>query len=137
MKKPGKDAAAPDASALEGLVAETLLTLTPAKGGFDIAAVVAAVTGLGPHFRDPVDPAIYVVSANAEMLATFEARRKANAEAMLPPALRIAVEPGQVVVGRSAFEADEPMARAFLTWITEAYPCRIKNDEGTDLTLEG
>jgi hypothetical protein len=134
MKKPREEA---DAAALVGLVAETLLTLTPAQGGFDAAAVAAAVEGPGPHFRDPVDPAIYVVSANAEMLATFEARRKANAEAMLPPALRIAVEPGRVVVGRSAFGPDEPMARAFLAWITGAYRCRIVNDEGTDVTPQG
>lgn len=121
-----------DEAALDALMAEALLTVTPAKGTFDAEAVIGAVTGLGPHFRDPVDPTIFVLSTDNALLTEFEARRKADPEAMLPPSLRIAVAAAEVVVGRSAFEEDGPMTRAFLSWITAAYPCRIVNDEGAD-----
>lgn len=136
MRKP--DTAAPPQDArLEALVAEPMLVLTPRKGGFDAAQVEAAVAALGLHFRDPVDQAIHVLSTDQALLTEFEARRRADPEARLPPTLLISVQPGQVAVARSAFEEDLPMARQFLGWLTGAYKCRIVNEDGNEVATAG
>ena len=118
---------------MDVLLRQAVLDFTPVKGGFDPDLVARSIADLGVHFRDPVDPRIYVVTSDAALAQEFEARRKADPEAALPPTLRISVSPERIFVGPSAFEEEAPLTRTFITWLTSTYECRISNDEGVDL----
>jgi hypothetical protein len=111
-----------------------ILTFTPARGSFDVAAIEQQAAAAGVAFRDESRPTVFVVAASAEVRDKLQADRRAYPDEGFPFTLLIEVTPERVEVGPPYEAALVPVWRGFIAWPMRAHPCRVQNDFGTNVT---
>jgi hypothetical protein len=119
---------------MDELLKQECLVFTPITGSFDTEALAAWIGGLGFSFRDEAEPAMFVVSPDAESRDLFQQRRRADPESDFPYMLLVELDPDQITVWPSPLEDLEPLQRQLVERLLAARPCRIESEYGKDLT---
>lgn len=121
---------------MDVLLDHETLTFTPAGAGFDVAAIEAKAASAGCAFRDEARPTVFVVATDPERRDTLAERRKASPDEGFPYTLLIEVTSEFVEVGPPYQETLVLVWRDFIVWLTETFPCSVRNDYGTDMAEE-
>jgi hypothetical protein len=107
------------------------------SGVFDVERAAEAIQSIGLSVRDEFVPSMFLVFLDKESRDEHCMRRRSDPSAPLPYVLLIQVEPGEICVDQFAGREYAEPSRAFLTWLARNCPaCRLRNEEGTDLTAE-
>jgi len=109
--------------------------VTPRHHTFDEAAVRAAVLAFPYAFRDPREPARFLVCPDEESRREFEEQIKENPKGNTPMVLIIEVRPEEIIINQFA-GGEETLgpSKQFLTWLLAHYDVTVRNESGTDLT---
>lgn len=118
---------------METLFEQEELHFEPIGTAFDVDRIADRIGSLGFSFRDAIDPAVFVVAADAASRDTFAARRKTDPAAGFPYVLLIRVEPARVTVYQLVGGQFLDFSREFVAWLLAEYPCRITNEAGVEL----
>jgi hypothetical protein len=121
---------------METLLNQQELYFTPLNGIFDVERVAEAIKSIGLSVRDEFIPSIFLIFLDEESRDVYRMRRRGDPGAPLPHELLIKVEPGEICVNQFAGPGYAEQSRAFLTWLAKNSACRLRNEEGTDLTSE-
>jgi hypothetical protein len=121
---------------MEKLLNEQELYFTPSSGTFDVERVAEAIKSIGLSVRDEFVPSMFLVFLGEESRDAHLMRRRSDPNAPLPYVLLINVEPGEICVNQFAGPEYAEQSRAFLTWLAKNAVCRLRNEEGTDLTAD-
>jgi hypothetical protein len=121
---------------MEAFLNQQELYFTPWSGNFDVERVAEAILSMGLSVRDEIASSTFLLFLDEESRDVHLARRRSNPNAPLPYVLLIQVEPSEICVDQFAGRDHAEQSRAFLTWLGKNYLCRLRNEEGTDLTAE-
>jgi hypothetical protein len=121
---------------METLLNQQELYFTPLSGIFDVERVAEAIKSIGVSVRDEFIPSIFLIFLDEKSREVYRVRRRSDPGAPLPHELLIKVEPGEICVNQFAGPEYAEHSRAFLTWLAKNSACRLRNEEGTDLTSE-
>jgi hypothetical protein len=121
---------------METFLNQQELFFTPLSGIFDVERVAEAIQSISLSVRDEFVPSIFLIFLDLESRDEHLLRRRSNPSAPLPTVLLIKVEPGEICVNQFAGRDHAEQSRAFLTWLAKNSACRLRNEEGTDLTAE-
>jgi hypothetical protein len=121
---------------METLLNQQELYFTPLSGVFDVERVAEAIKSIGLSVRDEFVPSIFLIFLDEESRDVHLMRRRSDPSAPLPYVLLIRVDPGVICVNQFAGPEYAEQSRAFLTWLAKNSACRLRNEEGTDLTAE-
>lgn len=119
---------------MEALLDQQELYFQPLSGEFDVERVAEIIAPLGFSYRDEAVPAIFLVFDDAESRDVCRERRRQDPNSELPYVLLISVEPEEILVDQFGGPQFREYSRTFLTWLIANYKCRVRNEEGTDLT---
>lgn len=120
---------------LDQMIDEEELRLEPTDGAFDPERIATFVEALGPGFRDPVIPGLFVLASDAATRDQLLQRRHDHPDIPPPFTLLIEVAADSVLVLPVNNGALAGMSRAALDWLTATWSCRITNGHGTPVTL--
>jgi hypothetical protein len=121
---------------MERLLNEQELYFTPLSGNFDLERVAEAIKSIRLSVRDEFVPSMFLIFLDEESRDAHLMRRRSDPSAPLPYVLLIKVEPGEICVNQFAGPEYAERSRAFLMWLAKNSACRLRNEEGTDLTAE-
>jgi hypothetical protein len=119
---------------LLALLDEEELHCLPQSGQFDTNAVANRIATLGFSFQDQTDPTMFVVAASAGARDAFQEARHTNPDGGFPYVPLIKVTPDQITLVPINDEDYADLSADFLAWLLATQPCRLYNDEGTNLT---
>ena len=120
---------------LDQMIDEEELRFEPIDGTFDAERIAIFVEALGPCFRDPVMPGLFVLAPDAATRDQLLQRRHDHPEIPPPFTLLIEVAPASVLVFPVNSGALAGMSRTALDWLTATWPCRITNGHGTQVAV--
>lgn len=92
------------------------LTLRPAAGPCDVAAIAAWLNAQSFAFLDPIESQVWHLSANSQTAARARQARLAGRRRQ-PPGVLVVVFPDRVVLSMVANEHDRARAVEFLAWL--------------------
>jgi hypothetical protein len=121
---------------METLLNRQELYFTPLSGIFDVERVAEAIKSIGLSVRVELVPSMFIVFLDEESRDGVRLRRRSDPSAPLPYVLLIKVEPGEICVNQFAGPEYAEQSKTFLTWLAKNSACRLRNEEGTDLTAE-
>jgi hypothetical protein len=121
---------------METFLNQQELYFTPLSGTFDVERVAEAIQSIGLSLRDEFVPSIFLIFLDEESRELCRSRRHSDPSSPLPYELLIKVEPSEICVNQFAGPGYAEQSRVFLTWLAKNYACRVRNEEGTDLTAE-
>jgi hypothetical protein len=121
---------------VEPLLNQQELYFTPLSGIFDVERVAEAIKSIGLSVHDEFVPSLFIIFLDEESRDVYRVRRRSDPGAPLPCVLLIKVEPGEICINQFAGPEYAEQSRAFLTWLAKNSACRLRNEEGTDLTAE-
>jgi hypothetical protein len=121
---------------MDELLNQQELYFTPRSGLFDVERVAEAILSIGLSVRDEFVPSLFLLFLDEESRDVQLLRRRNNPKAPLPYVLLIQVEPDEICVNQFAGREHAEQSRTFLTWLAKNSACRLRNEEGTDLTAE-
>jgi hypothetical protein len=121
---------------MEAFLNQQELYFTPLSGTFEVERVADAILSIRLSVRDEIVPSMFLIFLDEESRDVHLARRRSNPSTPLPYVLLIQVEPHEICVDQFAGRDHAEQSRTFLTWLANNHACRLRNEEGTDLTAE-
>lgn len=120
--------------AMDDLLAEDMLTFTPRSGSIEIDKVAGAIAGIGFPYRDEADPSVFALFSDEAGRTACRDARRADPASPFPFVPLITVRPEVVVLYQQTEQSDLlALSAQFITWLTGAYDCRIKNEFNVDM----
>ena len=107
------------------------LTLKPAEGEFDLAAIYRHLDSLDTAARDPEMPDRFLLSAWPE---TLERAVSARTSGMAVPYSVAILHPTPTVIALITMTSDTQPSRDFVEWLRKQQPIKILDEEFNDLT---
>ncbi|HVB67620.1 MAG TPA: hypothetical protein VNE67_07165 [Acetobacteraceae bacterium] len=119
---------------MDRLLAQDMLTFSPASGQFDLGDLTDAVAEMQFAYQDEARPERFVLAPDAESRDKLAADRRANPAGPFPMLLNVELHPDSVIVWPVTYDPKlRALSQSLIEWMLTTHACTVENDFGTPL----